>query len=324
MSEAEPQVRAALDVLFDPAWYAARHSDLVADGESPMAHYLSAGRPQRLDPHPLFDARWYAARHALRDGDDPVAHFVAVGERDGLAPGPYFDPAWYKRTNPDVAAAGVNGLVHYVEYGRSEGRLPSPVFDPAAQAGPLGVWPLEPDVSAGPAEVLGFAPRPTTLARLLAAQEATSFLDPSAIRQIVVRTRPAPTAASSGSALVVGGLRGILHTEGEAVLSAPGAQTGWALAHVTHAVAPPLDAALHLLGLPPPEDAARLERWSARLRDAARGSSSPCLLIDDTLPPPVEARLLAAAGPAARTFRTPARRLLAVERLETPDLDGVG
>ena len=142
MSEAEAQLRSALDVLLDPVDYVSRYAHLLAPGEAPLEHLLSFGLRQGLSPHPLFDPTWYAAQHDLPGGEPALRHFLLRGERAGLAPGPYFDVAWYRRTNPDVAAAGVNSLVHYVEYGRREGRLASPILDPATPAGEFGMWAL--------------------------------------------------------------------------------------------------------------------------------------------------------------------------------------
>jgi len=42
-----------------------------------------------------------------------------------------FDRAFYLRTNPDVAAAGVDPLKHYLKHGAAEQRQPHPLFDPA-------------------------------------------------------------------------------------------------------------------------------------------------------------------------------------------------
>jgi hypothetical protein len=42
-----------------------------------------------------------------------------------------FDREFYLRTNPDVAAAGVDPLRHYVKHGAAERRQPHPLFDPA-------------------------------------------------------------------------------------------------------------------------------------------------------------------------------------------------
>lgn len=322
MSDADVRLRAALEVLFDPVDYASRNAGRLAPGEAPLEHFLSVGLRQGLSPHPLFDAPWYAAKHGVSAAESPFLHFVTHGEPAGLAPGPCFDVAWYRRTNPDVAAAGVNSLVHYVEFGRGEGRLASPMFDPATPAGALGAWVLEGSATEEPHRLLSHAPSPTTLARLMTGKEATSFLQPETVRQILVRTRPAPPAGPIAPALVVGGARGVLFEEGSGVLMAPGLEPGWALAHVTHAVAPSIDAAVHLLGLGAPRDADQLDRWAAEVGEATRQTASPHLLIDESLPPEVSARLCSAAGPGSTAFRVPARRLLAVHRLTAPGLEG--
>lgn len=320
MSEVWPRLRAALDVLFDPDDYEERYADRLVPGQTPLEHFLSTGLRQGLSPHRLFDPTWYAAQHGLAAGENALLHFIARGERAGLAAGPYFDVAWYRRTNPDVAASDVNSLVHYVEYGRREGRLPSSLFDPATPTGDSGAWLLsEPDRD-DPRWLLSHAPRPTTLARLLSAQEASSFTHPEAVRQIVVRTRPAIRAGRLADVVVIGGARAVLQDEEAGLLLAPGAELGWALVNVTHAVAPAIGSAIHLLGVGEPREAAQLDQWTGAVRDAARTDASPYLLIDETLPTPVSDRLQAAAGPASTTFRVPARRLLHVGDLTMLDL----
>lgn len=42
-----------------------------------------------------------------------------------------FDAEWYLKSNPDVAAAGIDPLRHFVDYGADEGRDPTPEFDTA-------------------------------------------------------------------------------------------------------------------------------------------------------------------------------------------------
>ena len=55
---------------------------------------------------------------------DLLEHYLENGARLGYAPSRDFDAAWYLKTNPDVAATGVNPLLHYVMWGREEGREP--------------------------------------------------------------------------------------------------------------------------------------------------------------------------------------------------------
>lgn len=316
MTEFEPRLQAALDVLFDPAWYAVRYADFLQPGASASDHFMETGLRRGLNPNPLFDASWYAARRGVQAGE-ALAHFVAEGEAAGLAPGPFFDVAWYRERYPDVAAARVNSLVHYLEFGRHEGRFPSPVFDPATCA-PY-VHSLEGVRAVHAAWLLSLAPAPTTLSRLLASQEATSFTDPDAVRQIIVEARPAPGSEERTDVIVMGGTPGVFQRSG-GVWLAPGGSAGWALAHVTHAIVPRIAYAVQLLGLGELRSADELEQWAAVLTEKTEQTLSPHLLIDETLPADIERRLLSAAGPGATAFRAPARRLIPVERLLTLDL----
>jgi hypothetical protein len=55
--------------------------------------------------------------------------------KDRRAARQFFDAAFYLRTNPDVAAAGVDPLRHYLIHGAREQRQPHPLFDPAHYLG---------------------------------------------------------------------------------------------------------------------------------------------------------------------------------------------
>lgn len=314
MSEVEPQLRAALEILLDPVAYAAAGVEDLASGMTPLEHFLSVGLQRGLSPHPLFDAAWYRSKHGLPGTENLFLHFMRVGERAGLAPGPFFDPAWYRHVNPDVAAAGVNSLVHYVEYGRGEGRSPSPIFDPTTPAGAHGVITLEASGGEDASWILAMAPRPTTLTRLMTGWEVTSYSDPQAVSQILLPTRTLETDEIP-QAVVIGASRAVYDESGQGALLAQGARPGWALAHVTHMVAPRLGPAIHLLGLGEPKDGAQVEQWAAAVARAAGRTSSPHLLLDESMPSSLSNRLLSAAGPRSTAFRVPARRLLAVERL---------
>jgi hypothetical protein len=55
---------------------------------------------------------------------------LARSIKDRRAARELFDAAFYLRTNPDVAAAGVDPLKHYLTHGAAEQRQPHPLFDP--------------------------------------------------------------------------------------------------------------------------------------------------------------------------------------------------
>ena len=73
---------------FDEFWYKRQVRDL-APGESGLAHYLRAGKAQRLQPHPVFDRDLYLRLHgkAVQDNADPYTHFVAFGASQGFTGG---------------------------------------------------------------------------------------------------------------------------------------------------------------------------------------------------------------------------------------------
>ncbi len=71
----------------------------------------------------LFDGEWYRSQfpQAAPSGD-LLEHYLQNGARLSFTPSRNFDAAWYLKSNPDVAATGVNPLLHYVIWGQGEGR----------------------------------------------------------------------------------------------------------------------------------------------------------------------------------------------------------
>jgi hypothetical protein len=78
----------------------------------------------------LFDEAWYQSSYpdVAAAGISGLLHYVNHGWSEGRNPHPLFDEAWYQSSYPDVAAAGIPGLLHYVNHGWSEGRNPHPLF----------------------------------------------------------------------------------------------------------------------------------------------------------------------------------------------------
>jgi glycosyltransferase involved in cell wall biosynthesis len=69
---------------------------------------------------------------------DPVAHFISVGWKQGLDPNSHFHTSGYLAANPDVVTAGVNPFFHYLVQGQSEGRGNGFQEIGASAAPPLG------------------------------------------------------------------------------------------------------------------------------------------------------------------------------------------
>lgn len=78
-----------------------------------------------------FDREFYLRTNpdVAAAGVDPYQHFLRYGWREGRNPNVVFDTRFYLDANPDVRAAQVDPLSHYLNYGWREGRDPSPAFD---------------------------------------------------------------------------------------------------------------------------------------------------------------------------------------------------
>jgi glycosyltransferase involved in cell wall biosynthesis len=151
--------------LFDGGWIIARNPDLPRSSHGALIHWHRHGWRENRWPNAYFDTNYYRNRYPEAAEIDPLLHYIQHGEAAGWRPVPFFDPAWYRahynvpagqlclahflarrftgevspipefdsghylRTNPDVAAAGMDPLEHYLLQGFRENRLPSAGFD---------------------------------------------------------------------------------------------------------------------------------------------------------------------------------------------------
>ena len=60
-----------------------------------------------------------------------IAHFVSTGAQEGLDPNPLFSTCFYLTAYPDVRESGINPLIHYIQHGGKEGRSTHVLFDGA-------------------------------------------------------------------------------------------------------------------------------------------------------------------------------------------------
>jgi GT2 family glycosyltransferase len=129
---------------FDPDWYS-RQPELAAPTHGLLRHLLTVGLAAGGQPNRWLDPAWYAARFSdvPKDRYAALRHFVVVGDPQARPSGPMFDGALYLRRYVDVADAGWPPLRHYLSNGRQEGRqAPTETFCP-----PLGPAGPGPDVA---------------------------------------------------------------------------------------------------------------------------------------------------------------------------------
>jgi hypothetical protein len=70
----------------------------------------------------LFNREWYLKTNpdVAAWGIDPLRHYAKYGAREGRDPSPFFSTKIYLSKNPDVAAAGLNPLAHFLVHGVAE------------------------------------------------------------------------------------------------------------------------------------------------------------------------------------------------------------
>ena len=91
---------------------------------------------------PLFDDAYYLRSNPdlAAKGVDPVKHYLRRGAAQGRDPSPDFSTTGYLRNNQDISKSGVNPLVHYLRHGRAEGRTANPFAVEAAMVVESGLF----------------------------------------------------------------------------------------------------------------------------------------------------------------------------------------
>jgi autotransporter passenger strand-loop-strand repeat protein len=101
------------------------HPDFSADQSCETVWHAAGYAPLRIDGEVVerIDRRLRLRAAALGyDVRGPMLRHGTVART--CDPADLLQPAWYFRSNPDVAASGLDAMTHYVGWGRREGRLP--------------------------------------------------------------------------------------------------------------------------------------------------------------------------------------------------------
>ena len=175
--------RVAPHPLFDPDFYAESNPDVVKAGVNLLAHFVTYGRREGRNPHPLVDLELIRSQLAPDfDGDPldaylqsrgaqlqphrlvdvaflaerqrrvdprdyrPSLLFYLTSDPDQVSPSAGFDNFSYRRLYPDCA--GMNPLSHYVRFGEARGLRPPRDRGPVARVNALieAAAALDPDV----------------------------------------------------------------------------------------------------------------------------------------------------------------------------------
>ena len=113
---------------FDKAWYLEQMPAEERGAVNPLLHYVQVGEPQGLRPSSYFDPSWYRRRHSLAEGESPLRHFLENARSGRVSPIKEFDVRYYLEHNPDVLGTDLDPFAHYLETGFREGRDPSANF----------------------------------------------------------------------------------------------------------------------------------------------------------------------------------------------------
>lgn len=119
--------------LFDADFYVSTNPDVPRDRA--LEHYLRHGAAEGRRPNRVFDPEWYAMKHSdvAVSGIDPLMHYLLTGAAEGRDPSPQFSTTYYLARNEDVRKAGTNPLVHYLLHGEAEGRPARPARELEAE-----------------------------------------------------------------------------------------------------------------------------------------------------------------------------------------------
>ena len=90
---------------------------------------------------PLFDDAYYLRSNPdlAAKGVDPVKHYLRRGAAQGRDPSPDFSTTGYLRSNQDISKSGVNPLVHYLRHGQGRGAHGQPVRGRGRDGGGVGL-----------------------------------------------------------------------------------------------------------------------------------------------------------------------------------------
>ena len=103
----------------------------IADGIGNIPSRSAAEIVVPPDARLVFDQEWYFRENpdVADAGVDGLIHYLQLGGFEGKDPCPLFDSDWYLRMQcPEGRLAGLNPLVHYLKFGAEEGRDPHPLF----------------------------------------------------------------------------------------------------------------------------------------------------------------------------------------------------
>ena len=114
---------------------------LTRSRKRPMPDKLRQDDIELLRRSPLFDDAYYLRSNPdlAAKGVDPVKHYLRRGAAQGRDPSPDFSTTGYLRNNQDINEPGVNPLVHYLRQGRAEGRTSDPYAIEARHGGGVGL-----------------------------------------------------------------------------------------------------------------------------------------------------------------------------------------
>lgn len=119
--------------LFDAKYYLRTNSDVAAQKNHPLIHYMETeGLERGRNPNPFFDPCFYQERYpeCRKQGFTPLHHYIFVGWKEGKRPSYFFDPEYYlsqiDRSMSDIG----NPLIHFLTEGITQGLRSTPFFDP--------------------------------------------------------------------------------------------------------------------------------------------------------------------------------------------------
>jgi len=115
--------------LSDTSYYLAQLGESIEDIHS-LIHYIKGGAANQTDPHPLFDSKYYLSQAGdiSASGLTPLGHFLSEGAARHLNPNPFFDVQFYCSQVPELKINGMNPLVHYLLIGAANRLDPGPHF----------------------------------------------------------------------------------------------------------------------------------------------------------------------------------------------------
>lgn len=100
-------------LYFDPEWYCQTYPHLCREGSNPLFDFITRGEKEDAWPGPHFNTAWYRAEHGLSREESPLKHYMTARKADRVSPNPEFNLEAFCHDHPEVLSAAEDPFEAY-------------------------------------------------------------------------------------------------------------------------------------------------------------------------------------------------------------------